>query len=87
MGSHGHSKTDHQDPRRLRSQQVAVLQRHRLPKLIVRVRFPSPALQERNLIDDISIYCSPARHLMGLLAGMAPILLFFLFKQILRTRL
>jgi len=32
-GSHGHSETDHQDPRRLRSQQVAVLQRRRLPKL------------------------------------------------------
>jgi hypothetical protein len=41
--THGHSRADHQDPRRSRNQQVASGQRYRLPKLIVRVRACSPA--------------------------------------------
>ena len=41
-GSHGRSRANRRDPRRLRKQQVAGEQRHRLPKLIVRVRFPHP---------------------------------------------
>ena len=41
--SHGHSRTDHRGPRRSQYQQVAGRPRHRVPKLIVRVRFSSPA--------------------------------------------
>jgi hypothetical protein len=41
--SHGLSWTTCQQARRSAYPQVAAIQRHRVPKLIVRVRFPSPA--------------------------------------------
>jgi hypothetical protein len=41
--SHGLSRLARQETRRSANPQVAALQRHRLPKLIVRVRFPLPA--------------------------------------------
>src|SRR5262245_50754654 len=54
-GSHGHSETDHQDPRRLLSQQVAALQRHRLPKLIARVRCYCVSALERVIAAGLSL--------------------------------
>jgi hypothetical protein len=45
-GNDGHSKTDHQDPRRLQSQRVAVIQRHNLPKLILRFDSRHPLHEE-----------------------------------------
>jgi hypothetical protein len=41
--SHGLSRLARQETRRSANPQVMALQRHRLPKLTVRVRFPSPA--------------------------------------------
>jgi hypothetical protein len=41
--SHGHSRAVLRGAHRSQNQQVASRQRHRLPKLIVRVRFSSPA--------------------------------------------
>jgi len=41
--NHGSSRSAGQWTRRLANRQAAALQRHRVPKLIVRVRFPSPA--------------------------------------------
>jgi hypothetical protein len=66
--SHGHSETGHQDPRRLQSQQVAAIQRHRLPKLIVRVRFPSPAPSPRSETDRLvtGMIAVPRRLSVGL---------------------
>ena len=55
-GTHGRSRSDDRNLRRPRNHQVAAGQRHRLPKLIVRVRFPSPA---PNLLSAAQTPCAP----------------------------
>jgi hypothetical protein len=53
-GSHGLSRSARQPTRRSANPQVTAVLRHRLPKLIVRVRFPSP-LREKPQLTPLSI--------------------------------